>query len=170
MYVLLLTLAIVLMPVTVMPLIPVAAAVIGPLPTAILSVIGWTLGGAIAFLISRSIGRPVLGRFISLEKVDALANRFPADTRFLVIVLLRMTLPVDVVSYALGLSTTIGFWEYTAATFIGVIWFSFAFAYAGDALLQGNLPLVIELIGLSLVIFVGSWYLIKKTNKKDEIQ
>ena len=171
-YVLLLTTAVVLMPVTVMPLIPLATALMGPLPTALLSIVGWTLGGVIAFLISRLIGRPFLKHFISLEKIDALAAQFPSDTRFLMIVLLRMTLPVDVASYALGLTTSIGVLEYTAATFVGVIWFSFAFAYLGDALLTGNMPLLIEISGASLLVFITGWYLLRqsKLKSKNEIK
>ena len=52
-YVALLVLAVVVMPITVMPLIPLAASVIGPFATAVLSIIGWTLGGVIAFLLAR---------------------------------------------------------------------------------------------------------------------
>ena len=164
-YVLLLTVAVVLMPVTVMPLIPLASAVMGPFATALLSIIGWTLGAVIAFALSRRFGRPIIGRFISLEKIDAVAERFPKDTRFLMIVLLRLTIPVDIASYALGLSTSIGLLEYTLATFVGVIWFSFAFAYLGDALLTGNTALLIEIGGVSTLVFVTGWYFLRKKNR-----
>ena len=163
MYVLLLTTAIVLMPVTVMPLIPLASSVMGPFATALLSIVGWTLGAVIAFLLARYLGRPILSRFISLKKIDEIAERFPQNTRFLIIVLLRLTLPVDIVSYALGLSTRIGLFEYTLATIVGVTWFSFAFAYLGEALLTGNMPLLIELGGASVLIFIGGWYLLKRS-------
>lgn len=162
-YVLILVAAVVLMPLTVMPLIPLAASVLGPFATAILSIFGWTIGAMIAFLIARHLGRPILEKFTSLEKLDALLELFPKDTRFLFIVLLRLTLPVDLVSYALGLTKSLGFIEYSLATFVGVIWFSFAFAYLGDALLTGNTPLLIELGGLSLVIFLIGWYLLKRS-------
>ncbi len=162
-YVLLLIVAVVLMPLTVMPLIPLAASILGPFMTAILSILGWTLGAMIAFLISRHLGRPVLKKFISLQKLDDLLEIFPDRTRFLFVVILRLTLPVDIVSYALGLTKSLGFIEYSLATFLGVIWFSFAFAYLGEALLTGNMPLLIELGGASLVIFLIGWYLLRQS-------
>ncbi|MFT5036446.1 MAG: putative membrane protein YdjX (TVP38/TMEM64 family) [Candidatus Azotimanducaceae bacterium] len=163
----LLTLAVVVMPVTVMPLIPVSAAVLGPLPTALLSIVGWTLGAVISFLISRHLGRPILERFVSMQKVDTFAAGFPARHRFFTIVLLRLTLPVDIASYALGLIKSVGFIEYTMATMLGVTWFSFAFAYLGDALLTGNMPLIIELGSVSLLIFIAGWYMLRRSKSVD---
>lgn len=164
-FVLLLVSAVVFMPLTVMPLIPVAAGILGPFATAILSIVGWTLGAVIAFLISRHAARPVLARFVSFEKLDAFAESIPPNAHFLIIVLLRLSTPVDITSYALGLSKKITLAEYTIATAVGVSWFSFAFAYLGEALLAGNMFLFIKITGLSLVIFIGGWYLLNKSIK-----
>lgn len=165
-YVLILVTAVVAMPVTVMPVIPMATALFGPFITAILSVIGWTVGGVIAFLVARYLGRPVLERYVSMQAVDELAAKIPEETRFLFIVLLRLTVPVDLVSYALGLSKTVGLIEYSVATFIGVIWFSFAFAYLGEAMLEGNTIILIELGTVSLLVFVVGWFLLSRQRKK----
>lgn len=161
-YVLILVGAVVFMPVTVMPIIPMASASLGPLIIALLSIVGWTIGAVIAFLIARHVGRPIVEKWVSLERVDTFIAKATPRSKFLIIVLLRLTIPVDVASYALGLTRTIGFLEYTLATFVGVIWFSFAFAYMGDALFSGNTPLLIELAGASLVIFTVGWYLLRK--------
>lgn len=166
-YVLMLTLAIVLMPLTVMPLIPVASAVMGPFATALLSIVGWTLGGVLAFLIARYVGRPALERFVNLGTLDELTARIPQNSRFMVIVLLRLTLPVDIVSYAIGFTSSVSLLEYTLATLVGVTWFSFAFAYLGDALLTGNKPLLIELTGASLLIFFGAWLWLRRTHRRN---
>lgn len=165
-FVTLLVVAVVFMPLSVMPIIPLAASIMGPLTTAILSIIGWTIGSVIAFLIARHLGRPILERFVSLEKIDSFAESLPQDTRFLMIVLIRLTIPVDIASYALGLGTQISLLEYTAATVVGVAWFSFAFAYLGNALLTGNMPLLIGLGGISLLIFLGGLYWLKKRLNK----
>lgn len=161
-FVLLLIIAVVAMPVTVMPLIPVAAVALGPLPTALLSIVGWTLGGTIAFLLARYIGRPVLEQCISLKGLDQLIEHIPDEARFVTIVLLRMMLPVDLVSYALGLTTKIGLAEYVLATAVGVTWFSFAFAYAGEALLHGDIILLLEItlasVGVVAVSALGLRY------------
>jgi uncharacterized membrane protein YdjX (TVP38/TMEM64 family) len=165
-YTLLLVGAVVFMPVTVMPLIPMSAAIIGPFMTGVLSVIGWTVGGGIAFLIARHLGRPVVLRFVSLEELDNTVARIPQNTRFLAMVLLRLTLPVDLVSYALGLSRSIGFWEYMLATVIGVTWFSFAFAYIGEALFEQNTSLLLGVGAVSLVVFGFGWYALQRTRNK----
>jgi len=165
MFVLLLIVATILMPVTVMPMIPMVVMVFGPLLTAVLSIVGWSIGAVGAFYISRHIGRPILERYFSMEKIDRLANGLPERHRFLVIVLIRLTVPVDIGSYALGLTKSIGIVEYTMATIIGVIWFSFAFAYLGDALLRGNMPILIELGAASLLIFSAGWYMLRRTRR-----
>ena len=41
-------------------------------------------------------------------------------------------MPVDVLSYALGLFSQIGFWSYFLATVIGVSPLAFGFAYLGE--------------------------------------
>lgn len=167
-YVFLLVLAVVLMPFAVMPLIPVAAATFGPLVTGLLSILGWSIGGMIAFMIARHWGRPLLSHFLPLEKLDRLVAMVPQRGQFLLIVLLRLTMPVDLVSYALGLSNRISFLWYTIATVVGVSWFSFAFAYLGEALYQGNLLLLIELAATSaLVLIVAILVLRKKYFKKN---
>ncbi len=53
-----------------------------------------------------------------------------------------MVIPVDVLSYVLGLVSTVSLFEYTYTTLIGVSWFSFVFAYSGDALSTRNYVLL----------------------------
>lgn len=165
-YVLILTSAVVFMPLTVMPLIPIAASIIGPFMTALLSIVGWTLGGAIAFIIARYLGRPVIEKWVDLKKLDAIVARLPDQTHFWVIVLLRLTLPVDLVSYALGMTKSLSFTSYIVATIVGVTWFSFAFAYLGDAFFKGNSVVLIELGLASVFIFITGWYLLRTRSNK----
>ena len=165
-FILLLTLAVVLMPLTVMPIIPMAAAVFGPFQTGILSIIGWTIGATLAFLIARYLGRPLLKHFVTLEKYDQVIREMPTRDQFLAIILLRLTMPVDLVSYALGLSKEIKFSTYVLSTTIGVCWFSFAFAYLGEALLKSDYLLLIEFGGTSLIILTLAMYTLKKRINK----
>jgi uncharacterized membrane protein YdjX (TVP38/TMEM64 family) len=164
-YVLILTAAVVFMPLTVMPIIPVAAAVLGPFTTALLSIIGWSLGGAIAFLISRHLGRPFLEKFLNLQKLDDILERIPEKTHFWFIVLLRLTLPVDLVSYALGLTKSLSFTSYIAATVVGVCWFSFAFAYMGNAFFEGSVITLVGIVLASIGVFALGWYLLHNTKQ-----
>jgi len=161
MYVLILTAAVVFMPLAVMPVIPLAAALFGPFMTAVLSIIGWSLGAAIAFLLARRLGRPLLQKYLPLEKLDQTLALFPPNTHFWFIIILRMTLPVDLVSYALGLTKSLSFTSYIVATIIGVSWFSFAFAYMGDAFFKGDLIVLFEIALASLAIFGIGWYILR---------
>ena len=160
-YVLMLTLAVVLLPLTVMPIIPMASAVFGPLQTGFLSIIGWTIGASLAFLIARYLGQPLLGHYVDLRKYDEVIREISKKAQFMLIVLLRLTMPVDLVSYALGFSKEVSFLTYFIATLIGVSWFSFAFAYLGEALFTANLIFLMELGGVSVTIFALAWYLLR---------
>lgn len=164
-FVLMLFVATVFAPITVMPAIPMLAPVFGPFQTGLMSIVGWTLGAMVAFLISRYFGRPILVRFVDLQKLDEMAARIPENTRFLTLILMRMAIPVDLLSYALGLIKTIRFWPYTIATVIGVSWFSFAFAYLGDAFFESNW-FVLGVVGaLSVVLFILCWFILLRHSK-----
>lgn len=164
-FVLLLTIAVVCMPFTILPLVPLAASVFGPFVTSLLSIVGWTLGSIIAFLIARYLGRPFLQRFVSLDKLDEFVEMIPENAHFFFIVLLRLCLPIDLMSYALGLTKSLGFVQYSAATFVGVLWTSFSLPYLGTAILNGNMKVMLGLATVSLVIFVLGWYLLNRIKK-----
>jgi len=165
-FVFMLFVATVFMPVTIMPVIPVVAPIFGPFLTGVLSVIGWTAGAAVAFLLARAFGRPILERFVPLQKLDEAIAKVPPETRFFTIILIRMTLPVDIMSYALGLSASIAFWPYLAATALGVTWFSFAIAYMGDAFFSQNKFVLLAVGVSSLVLFVLSWAILIRHTKR----
>lgn len=166
-FVVILATAVIFVPVTAMPLIPAAATMFGPLMTALLSVAGWTSGAVIAFLLARHIGRPLLQRLIDLSIVDQFAARIPDSSKFIYIVLLRLVLPVDITSYALGLTNSVSLLQYSVATMLGVTWFSFAFAYLGQSFLTKNIVVLIGLSLLSLIIFAGARYLLYMHDKRN---
>lgn len=95
----LLAASVVLMPFSSLPLLPLASSVFGVALTALLSALGWWLGCLVAFQLARR------GRHLLEAKV-------PADVGFGAIVLLRMVLPVDLVSFALGLLKQLPFSRY----------------------------------------------------------
>ena len=110
-------------------LIPIGTAVFGPTITAALTICGWTLGAAIAFMIARQWGRPVVGRIINLKRLATVESRLPAGDLFWTVVGLRLLISVDILSYALGLMSTMRFHRYVLATLIGVTPFGIFFAY-----------------------------------------
>jgi uncharacterized membrane protein YdjX (TVP38/TMEM64 family) len=112
-------------------LIPIGASLWGPIPTGLMSITGWGLGASIAFGIARFFGVPVVERIIGLEQIRAVAKRIPKHNLFWSVMILRMLVPVDILSYALGLFSTMSWSSYVLATAIGVSPLGFYFAYAG---------------------------------------
>lgn len=145
--------AVVIPSVVFLPLVPVAATLWGSFLAAILSIIAWMLGAAIIFLLVRRYGHPLVARMIGEEKLKKIAKALPKHHIFFGVILMRVALPVDLVSYALGLFNIMSFKAYLAATFIGIVPFAFAFSYFSDigALFQvGAFAAGIVLIGLAI--------------------
>ena len=147
-YLLITVFAIVVAPVSMMPLIPIASNLYGVFYAAIINIIGWTIGSFIVFFICRKYGKNLIKKFVSLEKLYEWESRIPKEKFFLTLILLRMSVPVDILSYALSLLTKINFRTYALTTIIGVIPFSFVFSYLG------TIPLVYQLAGFVLIGFV----------------
>jgi len=129
-YVLLNVLNAVLAPGVTLPFIPVAARAWGPVPAAILTIVGWTAGSLVAFLIARRWGYPLVRKLTSIERVKRLRRYIPEDL-FWSVVLLRMVMPMDVISYVLGLFTDMKWSRYLAATALGVAPSAFVLAFLG---------------------------------------
>ena len=142
-------------PITIFVLIPFVGVILGPFITMIYSVIGWTIGSMIAFMIARYYGRPFLARYVSLEKIDEWEHKIPENGEFFYLIFLRMITPVDILSYAVGLFCRISLLKYSIASFIGVIPFSFVFAYGYDIVLLQN-KTILSITGfLFLIVMLG---------------
>jgi len=162
-------LATVVAPITVLPMVPMVSPILGPFLTAILSIFSWTLGAVVAFLIARHAGRPFLSKFMNLKKFEKYEEHMGNEGQFMTIVLLRMVVPVDILSYALGLFSSVSLFRYTLATVIGVAYFSFAFAYIGEAAYSSNVMLLGIVAVASLTMFgVAWWCVVQKMRKKDD--
>ena len=131
-YFFLTVLAVVIAPFSTLPLLPVAVSLWGEFMAVALLVFGWLLGDVIAFLIARRWGRPLIRKFVNLKKVDDLEDILGTKNLFMTVLLLRMVVPVDVLSYALGLLAKMSLRDFTLASFLGMIPFAFVFAYASN--------------------------------------
>ncbi|MBI2004620.1 TVP38/TMEM64 family protein [Patescibacteria group bacterium] len=152
-YVFITILAVVVAPISTIPLIPVAAGLWGWVAAAILSIIGWSIGAQIALHIARYFGKPLVEKLVSIDKLNRFEERFSTQNMFWTIVFLRMLIPVDILSYAIGLFSNIGSRSYFFATVIGVTPFAFVFAYAG------TLPVWLQpLVFLAAAVIFISWY------------
>ncbi len=152
-YVLLGTTSTVLAPVNTLPLIPIATALWGGFITALLNITAWTAGAMIAFIISRRYGKPFLNKYSDLEKIARYEKILGTKYIFWNIVALRIMIPVDVLSYAIGLFTSVKLSTFTLATFIGVMPFAFILSYSP------NMPLPFQIgVGLLVLVFIYFGY------------
>ncbi|MBI2046411.1 MAG: VTT domain-containing protein [Parcubacteria group bacterium] len=151
-YVAVTIIAVVIAPVSTLPLLPIAVGLWGSFAAALLSVFGWTIGAVAAFFIARRFGKPVIHRFVDLRNVERFEKILPEQHVFWSLVFLRMALPVDVLSYAVGLFTKIPFRIYLSSTIFGILPFAFIFSYA--ATLPPHYQLVAGIVGFG-VLFTG---------------
>lgn len=140
--------ATVVAPISALPALPLAVALWGSFWAAIISYVGWLIGSVVAFLLARRFGRPLVTRLFDIDKVDRVEKLVGERNLFMSIVFLRVVLPADLLSYALGLFTGIGFVPYFWATALGLLPFAFIFSYA--AALPFGFQGVLAVIGLAL--------------------
>lgn len=161
-YVLSLVLATVVAPISAVPLIPIAGVLWGPLITALLSIFAWTVGSVIAFLIARYLGKPIVSRMINLETIHKYESALGNEYLFWDVVVLRMALPVDILSYAIGLFSSMKISNYVLATVIGVTPFAFILSFA----LQGSIFLQIT---SAFLITISVYFGYRKINNLKKI-
>lgn len=150
-YILIMMTAVIAAPFETLPLLPVAVTIWGANLAAILTIIGWTIGAFIAFGLARSFGQRLVCRLASKLDIEEWRTMLPKKNIFWLIVMARIILPVDIISYAVGLFTKMHWLPYLAATLLGVIPFAFIFAYG--AKLPTVWQAIFGLAILPLVIF-----------------
>ncbi len=113
-----------------LPLVPMAVLAWGPWWTASLLLLGWVLGAALSFALGRR-ARPLILRLLpSVGRHADIDRLIHPEHRLLSLVLLRMTFPVDVLSYALGMfSRKTSSTEQALSTLIGAAPFALLFAW-----------------------------------------
>jgi uncharacterized membrane protein YdjX (TVP38/TMEM64 family) len=155
-YVVAAIIATVFAPLSAIPLLPIVSNIYGWFIAGLLSIIGWTIGSAIAFLLARKFGMPLVKRVVSLEKIGDIEKRIPKENMFWSIVFLRIAIPVDILSYLLGLFSHIKFRTYFWATLVGVTPFAFILAYLGNLDLIYQLSLMFTGFMVVILIFLIS--------------
>jgi uncharacterized membrane protein YdjX (TVP38/TMEM64 family) len=129
-----------------LPLLPLAVLAWGPWWSALLLLLGWVGGAALSFWLGRHARASILRRFASVRRHADIDRLIHPRHRIASLVVLRMTFPVDVLSYALGLfsrSTTLA--ENMVSTAIGGAPFALLFAWFPALSLAGQ-----------VVVFVAS--------------
>ncbi len=162
-YVLFFILSIVFAPVSASPFIPFGVGLWGISIAVFLSVIGWTTGAVVAFFIARKYGIPIVKKLVSMEDVYKVEKLIPEKNLFFIVLLLRMIIPFDGLSYAVGLFTKMRFWPYFFATLFGLIPITIILVYFG------KLDYRIQIIGfviIGVVVLLGVLMRREKTKIK----
>lgn len=141
----------VIAPGSTLALVPVAGRLWGPWIGATLTVIGWTWGSWVAFFLADTFGQPLVRRLISNEKLETVRHYIPKNL-FTGVILTRLVLPLDAISYALGLFTKMDYGSYIIATALGVAPSAFLLAFLG------TFPAFYEVIIYSAGVAVFVWF------------
>ncbi|HLC31885.1 MAG TPA: VTT domain-containing protein [Candidatus Nanoarchaeia archaeon] len=135
----------ILAPISVVPLIPIASAVWGWPVAGVITLLGWTTWAAVAFLLAQRFGTLFLERRGILHELHSLSSLLPEHHLLLGIFLLRLTVPIDLISYALGYFSSVRFRTFILGTLLGYAPLAFLLAYLG------TIPFIYQLI----TFFIG---------------
>lgn len=153
-YILITALAIIIAPISTLPLVPIATSLWGWVVAGIISIIGWLIGSIISFFLARKYGKPFIKKFVSLEKLEKYEDYFSEKDTFWTVVFLRMIIPVDVLSYALGLFSKIKTHSFFLSTLIGITPFAFIFSYTAGMSTGLQIITFIEIFAIASVLFI----------------
>ncbi len=156
-YILLVIASVVFAPVTFIPLIPVASSIFGASHTAMYTIIGWSIGGLIAFSIAQDYGKPIVNKFASLKKIEEIQELVPQKVLFLNITLLKIFFPFDLLNYALGVLTKMKKLHFFFANLLSSIPFAFFFSFAGK--LEIFQQIILFILGGGLFMVISYLYL-----------
>jgi uncharacterized membrane protein YdjX (TVP38/TMEM64 family) len=159
-FVVVFAISIVVAPVSAVPLMPLGVGLWGVLVAVFLGVIGWTFGAIIAFIIARKYGVPLVKKLISIEDIYRWERKIPQENLFLTVLFLRMILPFDGLSYAVGLFTKMKFWPYFLATIFGLIPLTIIIAYFG------KIDYRFQIIGFLIIINIVLMGILVKQNRR----
>ncbi|MCD4762201.1 VTT domain-containing protein [bacterium] len=148
-YTIIMVVAVIIAPFETLPLIPLATKLWGANTAALLTILGWTIGSIIAFGLSRRYGKKFVCRIIDKCDIDSWSDKLPRRNLFWIVAFARFVLPVDIISYAVGLFTKMPWLEYLGATVIGVAFFAFIVAYGSELAVEFQ-----AIIGLALIIII----------------
>lgn len=148
-----------LSPLTNAPLIPIAVALWGLVPTMVILLVGWLIGDIIAYYIGRYIGGPLFRYIISAKRFDKWVEEIRKHTRFYMLLLLRVALPAEL-GYAFGIMRY-PFGKYMLITFLAEIPFVIITTYASEAILEGNRLEFFSLIAILVAIFFGAMHFVR---------
>lgn len=133
-----------------LPLVPIAVLLWGPWWTALIIMLGWVAGAALSFGLARRASPLLLRVFPKVTRYARIDRLIHPRHHVLSLVFLRMTFPVDILSYVLGLfSRKTTAFENAVSTALGGVPFALLFAFFPA------LPMALQalIFGVSALVF-----------------
>ena len=137
-------------------LVPVAIHTWGEPLCVVLLWCGWMLGGAFAYGIASSWGRPVVRRFVSGDVLGRYEKRISQHSSFGLVLLFQLAVPSEIPGYVLGLARY-GLRRYLAVLAIAELPYAVGTVYLGSSLLAQR-SLVLLVLGVLGILF-STWAL-----------
>lgn len=155
-----------------------AGFVWGPLYGALYSLLGSTMGACGAFLFARTTFGQPLARSFEKGILKRIMSVVSADGwKIVAFARINPVVPTGVVNFLFGL-TALGFWTFLWASFLFAFPLSFAFSYlgfsTGSLMLQGDISIILRIIGvilgIGLLFFLGRKVLPKENAREAKQQ
>lgn len=165
-YIIIVIIAIIFAPISSIPLIPLMSGIWGWIFTGLISWLSWTAGAIIVFYISRKWGVTLVSKLIPIKSLRKIEKKIPTENEFWIILLLRMMIPVDILSYALGLFSDVSFAKYLLATAVGILPVTFLLAYAGAVSFKMQMIIFGLVVLIAFIVLMTREILEEKKLKK----
>ena len=163
-FTIILSASVIVSPFTIAPAVPFVAKILSPPVTFILTIVGWTIGSVVAYLVARYGGKDLISKVYPSNRLDHTKYAFSKSPGFFALLQTRLFSQLDNFSYFVGLYTQTSFARFLVVTIVGAFPAAFIFSYSadvftsGDDLLLFSLMFAIALIALAFVAMRGLNY------------
>jgi uncharacterized membrane protein YdjX (TVP38/TMEM64 family) len=158
-------LAVLVSPLSSVPIVPSATLAWGGLITLGLLVPAWMVGAVFAYYIGAYSREKIIRRFVSFEKVEYYKKRISPRTQFWLVLLFRIAVPSELAGYTLGI-VRYDFKKYLLATFLVELPVALVVIYSSSFLLSGRLLIFSEIIIGAILVFYIAYLILKKQIEK----
>jgi uncharacterized membrane protein YdjX (TVP38/TMEM64 family) len=142
-------------------LLPVALHAWGKAVCALLLWVGWMLGGACAYGLARSWGRPVIRRLTSDSLLARYEERISRGTPFGLVLLFQLAVPSEIPGYVLGLARY-GLRRYLLVLALAEIPYAVGTVYLGASFLEQRTTVLLGLGAAGILLGLWAFHLLRK--------
>ena len=123
--------------------------------------LGWIVGGAVAYVIAKYLGRPALQVLTSSRALGRYETVITTRTPFGLVLLLQLAVPSEIPGYLFGLARY-PFLKFIGALALAELPYALATVYAGSAFMQRRLIPLVLLMALAAVLGVGAFRVLRR--------